>query len=166
MTYSPYTNYPYSLYTQPYQPPQASQQPAAVPQVQSGIIWVDGEVGAKAQQLPAGWPANTPMPLWDTNDTVIYLKSTNAMGMPNPLQRLHYTMEDQPAPARTGMPSSPMLMSGEHDANPEHPERQYVTKEDMDRMMVEIRESISEAMNTAQTAQTTKKGGGKNEPIV
>ena len=58
-----------------------------------GIIWVDGEVGAKAYQLPAGWPANTPIALWDTNDTVIYLKSINQMGMPVPLQKAHYKLE-------------------------------------------------------------------------
>ena len=62
---------------------------------QQGLIWVDGEVGAKAYQLPAGWPVNTPIALWDTNDTVIYLKSTNQMGMPNPLQIAHYQLEER-----------------------------------------------------------------------
>jgi len=170
MTYNAYANYPYSLYNQTpayntsyAQQPQA--QPVAAPQIQSGIIWVDGEVGAKAQQIPAGWPANTPMPLWDTNDTVIYLKSINQMGMPNPLQKLHYTMEDQPMPARSGMASaSPMLMSGDHNPNPEHEEKHYVTKDDLERMKEELRESITEAMTA--TAQTTKKGGGKNESSV
>lgn len=64
------------------------------PQTQ-GLIWVDGEVGAKAYQLPPGWPVNTPLALWDTNDTVIYLKSTNQMGMPNPLQKARYQLEDR-----------------------------------------------------------------------
>ena len=58
-----------------------------------GIKWVDGEVGAKAYQMPAGWPPNQPIDLWDTNDTVIYLKSINPMGMPNPLQKVHYELE-------------------------------------------------------------------------
>lgn len=65
------------------------------PQNVKGIEWVDGEVGAKAFQMPAGWPANTPIALWDTNDTVIYLKSINAMGMPNPLQIAHYQLEER-----------------------------------------------------------------------
>ena len=65
------------------------------PQQTQGLIWVDGEVGAKAYQLPPGWPANTPLALWDTNDTVIYLKSTNQMGMPNPLQIAHYQLEER-----------------------------------------------------------------------
>lgn len=64
----------------------------SMPQNQ-GLIWVDGEAGAKAYQLPAGWPANTPIALWDTNDTVIYLKSHN-QGMPNPLQKARYQLEE------------------------------------------------------------------------
>ena len=55
---------------------------------------MDGEAAAKAYQLPAGWPANTPIALWDTNDTIIYLKSTNQMGMPNPLQIAEYQLRE------------------------------------------------------------------------
>jgi hypothetical protein len=66
------------------------------PQQQTqGLIWVDGEAAAKAYQMPAGWPANTPIALWDTNATTIYLKSTNQMGMPNPLQIAHYELEER-----------------------------------------------------------------------
>lgn len=59
-----------------------------------GLIWVDGEAAAKSYQMPTGWPANTPLALWDTNDTIIYLKSTNAMGMPNPLQIAEYQLRE------------------------------------------------------------------------
>jgi hypothetical protein len=60
-----------------------------------GLIWVDGEAAAKAYQMPPGWPANTPIALWDSNETTIYLKSTNQMGMPNPLQIAHYELIDK-----------------------------------------------------------------------
>lgn len=63
--------------------------------------WVDGEAAAKAYQLPPGLPANKPIALWDTNDTVIYLKSINPMGMPNPLQKIRYQMEEM-VPKRSG----------------------------------------------------------------
>ena len=148
-----YTNYPYSMYPMTSYTPQPQPAPtlAAQQPQQLGIIWVDGEVGAKAYQLPAGWPANTPMPLWDTNDTFIYLKSTNPMGMPIPLQRLHYTIEDaqQPMPERRS--ATPALTSGDH-------EEKYVTKEDLERMKEELREMIS--------TPTAKKGGVKNESAV
>ena len=119
MTYaSPYPNYPYSLYTQPsYTPDTAPQQQSAQQAAQpgqTGIIWVDGEVGAKAYQLPQGWPANTPMPLWDTNDTIIYLKSTNPMGMPNPLQKIYYRMEEtQQTSGAAFRSAAPALKSAE-----------------------------------------------------
>ena len=83
------------------QPQQVSQ---AMAQGDHGLKWVDGEVGAKAYQMPSGWPPNTPIALWDTNDTVIYLKSINPMGMPNPLQKAHYKLENyqQVSPMKSG----------------------------------------------------------------
>ena len=88
----------------PFQPtwyPQVPQPVSTAPAPQQGLIWVDGEAAAKAYQLPAGWPANTPIALWDTNDTIIYLKSTNQMGMPNPLQIAEYQLREL-RPARSG----------------------------------------------------------------
>lgn len=73
--------YPQSFYSgagyqsgyQPMMQQPVSQQASYAPQAQAqGIVWVDGEVGAKAYQIPAGQPANSPVPLWDTNDTVIW----------------------------------------------------------------------------------------------
>jgi hypothetical protein len=72
------------------------QQISGIPQAEEqGLKWVDGEAAAKAYQLPAGLPPNKPIALWDTNDTIIYLKSVNQMGMPNPLQRVHYQLEER-----------------------------------------------------------------------
>ena len=161
MTYNPY---PYSMYTPNSYMPYASQagnysQPQnnsyASQQPQTGIVWVDGEVGAKAYQLPQGWPANTPIALWDTNDTVIYLKSTNPMGMPNPLQKLCYTMDEQPHGGQSGrtftQSSAPALMSGD--------DGRYATKEDLEQIKEEIRKSVTEAMKDKSQQTYTTKGG-------
>ena len=160
MIYNPYPVYTPNSYTAPtpVQQPGASFAQQPTPPQQIGIIWVDGEVGAKAQQLPPGWPANTPLPLWDTNDTLIYLKSSNQMGMPNPLQKLHYTMEDQPMPPHMDRRSAtPALMSGED-------EHKYVTKDELEQMKDELRNAITEAMQTSPTV--TKGGSRKNESAV
>ena len=134
-SYNAYPAYPTNSYQQQYsqamQPNQymmnQNSNSYAAQQQPIGIVWVDGEVGAKAYQLPSGWPANAPMPLWDTNDTVIYLKSINPMGMPNPLQKIHYRMEEQEQ--QSGMmpmrSAAPALMSGEEAHN-------YVTREDLE----------------------------------
>lgn len=107
-----------------------------------GLIWVDGEIGAKAYQLPQGLPANQPIALWDTNDTIIYLKSVNPMGMPNPIQKAHYTLEEQRGTSGSrSMATEPVV--------PDMSE--YVRKDDMERMKRELMESIQN-VNTGETS--------------
>ena len=130
-----------SLNTNPYG--QQSYAPAVQPQPNQGMQWVDGEVGAKAFQMPQGWPVGTPIALWDTNDTVIYLKSMNQMGMPNPLQRIHYTMEEQPNQSR--------LPAGNTSGDTQ-PQANYATKDDLESMKNELRDLIN--------SQRKQNGGG------
>ena len=66
---------------------------------QTGIIWVQGEAGAKSYMVA---PNNT-VQLWDSEKQTIYLKSADASGMPS-MRVLDYTIRDQktgsiPAPA-------------------------------------------------------------------
>jgi hypothetical protein len=140
---TPYTNawnYPNPM-AQSYTPQPAQTQ---------GLQWVDGEVGAKAYQMPAGWPANTPIALWDTNDTIIYLKSINQMGMPNPLQKAHYTLEEHrgtgPAMSNTSGDDAPVMTD-------------YVKKDDLERMKQDLMDTIGQ-MQTSGTGvrKTTAKG--------
>ena len=143
-TYQPnfYSGIGQQMYPQ-LQTPQV--QPAAQPQQTGGLIWVDGEVGAKAYQMPAGLPANQPIALWDTNDTVIYLKSVNQMGMPNPLQKAHYTLEEH----RGTGPAT----SGASEA--EKPDMaQFVRKDDMERMKQELMDAIN-AVNASGSSRRT-----------
>lgn len=135
---------PQSVMAQPVQPNTQTQQSG------HGLIWVDGEVGAKAYQMPPGWPCNQPIALWDTNDTVIYLKSTNPMGMPNPLQKAHYRLEEYrnasvsvPAPEQPSMPD----MS------------EYVRKDDMERMKQELMESISSVNASGESGPSRRVRG-------
>ena len=119
-----------------------------------GIKWVDGEVGAKAFQMPAGWPANQPIALWDTNDTVIYLKSINPMGMPNPIQKARYELE--------GMKSGEKSQgySGDAEQKCNHDMSQYVRKEDLERMKQDLIDTIG-AMKTNGTG--VRKTAAKEE---
>lgn len=128
----------YPQYPQAYTQAQTQAQPAQ--QNGPGLIWVDGEVGAKAYQLPAGWPCNQPIALWDTNDTVIYLKSTNPMGMPLPLQKARYTLE--------GLKSGEKSQGYSGDTKPDMED--YVRKEDLERMKQDLMDTIGQ-MNTSGT---------------
>ena len=79
----------YSPYYQPYYNPisagnipdyRSAQMPNPLtPPVQSDIIWVMGESGAKAYPVA---PNNT-VTLWDRDSNLIYLKSCDASGIPS-----------------------------------------------------------------------------------
>lgn len=113
--------------------------------------WVEGEVGAKAFQKPADLPPNQPIPLWDSTDTVIYLKSWSPMGIPNPIQKLPYTMpETQPAMAIQGTSGA----AGD-----------FATKEDINSLREEIkglRESMMNRKNQNGSNQPVNRGGNNN----
>lgn len=115
--------------------------------------WVEGEVGAKAFQKPAELPANQPIPLWDSTDTVIYLKSWSPMGIPNPMQKLHYEMPESQTPMN--------LQSGQTA-----PTTEYASKDDLESLKNEIR-GLREAMTARKnqngsSGQTMSRGGGNN----
>lgn len=97
----PYQYYP--QYQMPYQPPMADQltqlrqqyqapmqqpvmQQAQPAQQTGGIIWVQGEEGAKAYMVA---PGNTVL-LMDSDGSSFYLKSADASGMPQPLRIFDY----------------------------------------------------------------------------
>lgn len=56
-------------------------------QTQQGIIWVQGEAGAKSYLVAP----NSTVQLWDSESQVIYLKSADASGMPS-MKVLDYTV--------------------------------------------------------------------------
>lgn len=75
------------------QPPQM--QPFQAPQMQprqpqSNMIWVQGETGAKSYLIAAG---NT-VPLWDSENQTIYIKTVDASGVPS-MRVLDYTERAQ-----------------------------------------------------------------------
>lgn len=74
---------------------QQVQQPVQQTVQQGGIIWVQGEAGAKSYLVA---PGNT-VQLWDSESQVIYLKSSDASGLPS-MKVLDYTIRDN-APQKT-----------------------------------------------------------------
>jgi len=65
------------------------QQPSQPNNGFNGIIWVQGEAGAKSYLVAP----NTTVQLWDSESPVIYLKSADASGMPS-IKTLDYTIRD------------------------------------------------------------------------
>ena len=69
-----------------YYPPYYTGAQPTTYQQNSGIIWVQGENAAKAYPVSAGQS----LLLMDTEDNVMYIKSTDQSGMPLPLRVFEY----------------------------------------------------------------------------
>jgi len=95
--YQPQYNYQNQTQTVPsVQPTQPQQQTQPMT---SGIIWVQGEAGAKSYLVAP----NTTVQLWDSERQTIYIKSADASGMPS-IKTLDYTIREMP---QNGTPFAP-----------------------------------------------------------
>lgn len=127
-----------------YQPQYQTVQPSYVqqnqqPQQSNGIIWVQGEAGAKSCLVAP----NTTVQLWDSEAQVIYLKSADASGMPS-MKILDYTIRDMtPANGPVAASSAPTINA-----------QDYALRTDLDALAAQI---------TALKAQIEKKGASVNE---
>lgn len=105
---------------------------------QQYMINVDGEIGARAWQMPNDLLPNTVIPLWDVDGVHVYFRSVDAYGRLNPLRKGRVVFEDEP--------KLPQGFSGEAAA-PVMPDMTgYATKEDMDELKKEIRQ-MSQMIN-------------------
>lgn len=67
---------------------------------QNGVIWVQGEAGAKSYMVAP----NSTVTLWDSENQTIYLKSADASGMPS-IKTLDYTIRE----AKNGANTAPVI---------------------------------------------------------
>ena len=82
------------------------------PQQPAPIIWVQGEEGAKAYMVAAG---NSVL-LMDSENSVFYIKSTDASGMPQPLRVFDYTERSEQAPQKPETVDDKFVTREEFDA--------------------------------------------------
>lgn len=109
-------------YPASYQPMFQSQPQPQYPHIVSnGIIWVQGEAGAKSYLVAP----NTTVQLWDSENNVIYLKSADSSGMPS-MRILDYTIRENAS--QTG-------------SNGLKNDSVYVTKEEFEKFKAEILET-------------------------
>lgn len=115
-----------------YYPPQQVQQPQ--PQQNNGIVWVQGEAGAKSYLVAP----NTTVQLWDSESQVIYLKSADASGMPS-IKVLDYTIRD----------------SAPKHSTPVGTQIDYATKEDVGALQGELNK-LRDEMTTLMNKEVPK----------
>ncbi len=158
-----YNNIFPATYQNPYyQQPMNYQQSQVQPQSQaptsqnSPMIWVQGETGAKSYLLAP----NTTLPLWDSENQTIYLKSADASGMPS-MKVLDYTIRDSAPPQIQAVTSQP-------ENRPD-----YVTHAelmDFESMITnkikEIKEGVYESFTADANVNTGKKQSGGNSRSV
>lgn len=91
----PNYNYFPATYQPQYYPTQSNvyptQQNVAPTQQNVGIVWVQGEAGAKSYLVAAGQSVL----LMDAESSTFYIKSTDASGMPMPLRVFDYKERTQ-----------------------------------------------------------------------
>lgn len=120
--------YPYPQYSQAGQSMQMPMQMSGQAQMpnNSSIIWVQGEVGAKAYPVAAG----ASVILMDSEENRFFIKSTDASGMPLPLRVFTYTEE--------------VATQRSYDSG--HDTGDYVTRKELEEMLRNLRNTDTEVI--------------------
>jgi len=133
--------YPQMFYQPQYQPMMQQQAPASPTPSQQNIIWVQGEAAARGYLMAP----NTTLPLWDSESNTIFLKTTDAAGMPS-MKILDYTIRDT-APANAPVVASP---------TPGNNSPAYATKADVDALAGQL-QALRAEMDSMTAKRTTRK---------
>ncbi len=132
--YFPQGYYP-NYYGNQQMPPQGSQMASNAQQSSgSGIIWVLGENAAKAYPVASGQSVL----LMDSEDSVMYIKSTDQSGMPQPLRVFEYK-------EKTGHQNASAIAS--------KPSEDYVSRKEFEAFRDDVRREI-------QCIKTEEEGEG------
>ncbi len=145
-----------------YQMPQPTMQ--QIPQTNQGILYVQGEAGAKSWMVAA----NSTVLLMDSENPVFYLKSADASGMPLPLRTFDYVERRQDIAQNTPQSANPAQIDLDN---------KYVTRaeyDDLNSKYMEILDrlnnfpanvpNVDDSKRTATgTGKARSKGGNADE---
>ena len=134
-----YNNYFPQYYpsAQPQFVPQQMQNTNNQQQQTNNLIWVQGENSAKSYPVSA----NQSVLLMDSENPVMYIKSTDQSGMPLPLRIFDYKERTQER--------------AEHSHTVAEPKKEYVSRAEFELFRDEIRTEIKDGIST--TSSTTSK---------
>lgn len=115
----------YPTYNYVPQQPQVVQQPQMMQQQanDTGILWVQGEAGAKSWAVAPG----KSVMLMDSESNTFYIKSSDNSGMPMPLRIFDYTERTQQHQSQ-----NQVVQSKEIDTS------QFITREEFDKRIAEL----------------------------
>lgn len=135
----------YNNYFPQYYPsvqPQMNMQPQLQTQQNNGITWVQGENAAKSYPVVAGQS----ILLMDSENPVMYIKSTDQSGMPLPLRIFDYT-------ERTQMRSNAQ----------EEQKTDYISRNEFEAFRDEIRAELKHTTSTNSTTTSKSVQSKKKE---
>lgn len=147
--YDPVQQNPMGQFNQQFQPPTAM--PTTQPMAQqgnNGLIWVQGEAGAKSYIVA---PGNTVM-LMDSEGERFYLKSADASGMPMPLRVFEYKERAETPSKATSAPVTAQNVNLDN----------FVTREEFEQRMASMA-SQCKCGNKSKNKEDVTDG---NEPTV
>lgn len=135
--YQPMYSYPtMDMYKSYAQPQNAFQNvPQTAQSAGSGIVWVQGEAGAKSYLVAAG---NSVL-LMDSENSVFYIKSTDPSGMPLPLRIFDYSERTQQKPQNP----APV---------PQFDPNQFITRQEFEQAMAKLMQNKQEVTGNAESA--------------
>lgn len=116
------------------------------------MIQVDGEMAAKAWQMPPEVKPGDVIPLWDADGVHVYFKSLDGYGRLNPTRKARIVFEDE----------TPALPEGNSGAARTEENPNYVSKADFDSFRNEIRQMMSANRQNGRNsgAQNNQQRGG------
>ena len=121
------------------------------------MIQVDGEMAARAWQMPNNLQPNTVVPLWDFDGQHVYFKSTDNYGRMNPLRKARIVFDDDQQNLPQGSSGETSNVSGAQSI--ELPDMtKFVTKEDLESFKNDLR-----SMFTAQAMQQSGQNAPQNQ---
>ena len=115
----------------PQMQPMQSMQQAQNQQSSNGIIWVQGEEGAKAYMVA---PGNSVL-LMDSENSAFYIKSSDNSGMPMPLRIFDYVERNAKQQTQNIKPNV-----------------EYVTRQEFDALSARINDIIANINNNCESA--------------
>lgn len=143
---TPYTNAPRQN--------NAAAQLSPKSEAKSYITWAEGEVGAKAVMLAP----NTILPVWDSENPVIYIKATDEYGRPYPTTILDYTVRKVENPSPLNIPADQPKDTGN-----------YISKEEFNNYMTnflqEVRRIVSDGAPAVQQSSGNSTEATANQHV-
>ena len=142
---------PQMMYPQMQSPSyQAPIQPQAMPNQGTqnpNMIWVQGEAGAKAFTVAP----NVTIPLWDSENQVIYIKTTDNTGIPS-MKILDYTVRQQGEARKNDLTEKPDIdLSG------------FVTIEEFDKRLNEFSKRLDSLSNRPKQHEYKRSNKERND---